>query len=104
MTALPRHRRAGRAFHDLLGVPALDVLASMDAAGDDVPNQTPTHRVELDAVGVRRRDVIVSVEDPFGGGEAVNAICSVNIAASVPATHGVCTCLGSVRSSPRASP
>lgn len=84
---LPRHRRASRAFHDLLGTPSLDVLASMDAAGDDVPNQTPGHRVELDAVGIRRRDVIVSVEDPFGGDGAVNAICRVDIAASVPATH-----------------
>jgi hypothetical protein len=85
--AFPRHRRAGCAFHDLLGAAALDVLAPMDAPGDDVRNQTAGHRVELEAVGVRRRNVIVSVEDPFGDDEAVNAICNVDIAASVPATR-----------------
>ena len=85
--ALPRHRRAGRPFEDLLGAPAADVLASMDAAGDDVPNQAPAHPVALDAVGVRRRDVVISIEDPFGGDDAINAICRVDVSASVPATR-----------------
>jgi GTP cyclohydrolase FolE2 len=85
--ALPRYRRTGQAFQDLLGATAVDVLASMDAAGDDVPNQTPRDDIELDGVGIRRRDVIVSIEDPFGGSGRVNAICTVDIAASVPGTR-----------------
>ena len=84
---LPRHRRARRLFRDLLGATATDVLAAMDAAGDDVPGQPPAHATALDAVGIRRRDVIVAIEDPFERGGHANAVCTVEVTASVPASH-----------------
>lgn len=86
-SAIPRYTRPVQAFDDLFGVPAAGVLVSMDAAGDDVPGQAAAHALALDGVGVRRRDLVVALEDPFGGPEIVNAVCTIRIAATVPATR-----------------
>jgi GTP cyclohydrolase FolE2 len=82
--ALPRYRRSGQSFREMLGAAAADVLAAMDDAGDDVPCQVPREAIDLDGVGIRRHDVIISIEDPFGGQGSVNAVCSLDIAAAVP--------------------
>jgi GTP cyclohydrolase FolE2 len=57
----------------------------MDRAGDDVPNQEPSQPVRLDGVGMRRQAVIVKITDPFGSRDAVSAVCTVDVAAGVPA-------------------
>lgn len=78
-------RRAPAApFDEVFGVRAADVLASMDAAGDDVVNQPPGCGIEIGAVGLRRRDVVVAIRDPFGSPADVSAVCTLDVAAGVP--------------------
>jgi GTP cyclohydrolase FolE2 len=85
--ALPRHRRTGAGFQDAFGVPAADVIAAMDRAGDDVPNQPPAHAVAIDGVGLRRHGLPVRIGDPFGSDADVMAICAVRVTAGVPESH-----------------
>ena len=84
---LPRHARSGSSFRELFDVPAADVLASMDRAGDDVPSGLPEYLLAIDAVGLERRDVVVTIADPFGACGDVTAVCDVNVAAHVPASR-----------------
>ncbi len=86
-TPWPRHTRTGPSFREQFGADAAEVLASMDRAGDDVPNQTPACRIDIAGVGMRRRGIIVSLRDPFESLDEVNAVCTVEISAGVPATH-----------------
>jgi GTP cyclohydrolase FolE2 len=84
---LPRYRRRTRSFEDLFGAPAAAVLASMDAAGDDVPSRPPRQALDIEAVGLRRRDVLLTIADPFETVDTIQAICTVDVAARVPRTH-----------------
>jgi GTP cyclohydrolase FolE2 len=85
--ALPRHRRSGVGFEDTFGVPAADVIAAMDRAGDDVPNQPPAHAVAIEGVGLRRHGLPVRISDPFGSDADVMAVCTVRVTAGVPGSH-----------------
>jgi GTP cyclohydrolase FolE2 len=84
---IPVHVRDNAGFHELLGVPATAVLASMDAADDDVPTHAPAVAARIDAVGMTRHDVLVTIRDPFGSGGPVHAICTLRLTAAVPATR-----------------
>lgn len=85
--ALPRRRRTGAGFEDTFGVPAAEVIAAMDRAGDDVPNQSPAHAVAIEGVGLRRHGLPVRLRDPFGSDADVMAVCTVRVTAGVPGSH-----------------
>jgi GTP cyclohydrolase FolE2 len=74
-------------FERLMGADPALTLASMDAAGDDVANTSPTVAIRIGNVGMRRHDVVVSVRDPFDDRREGQAVCTVDLAASVPVTH-----------------
>src|SRR5436190_9405062 len=86
-TILPRYQRRIQPFQELFGTSPVDVLASMDRAGDDIPNATPSVALDIDAVGVRRRDIVATITDPFGSSNEVSAVCTVYVTASVPRTR-----------------
>jgi GTP cyclohydrolase FolE2 len=83
--ALPRYRRTGPGIQDLFGVSADHVLGSMERAGDDVPGQHPAHELRIEGVALRRRDILVRIQDPFESLDEVTAVCTLQIAAGVPA-------------------
>lgn len=85
--ALPRFRRTGPSFQDLFGVPAADVLTSMDRAGDDVPSGRPFHELDIDAVGMQMRSVVIGIQDPFGSARDVHVVCTVRVSATVPGSR-----------------
>jgi GTP cyclohydrolase-4 len=80
---LPRHTRTDRDFHGTFGRSAEDTLASMDAAGDDVPNQSPRHRLAVARVGMTRSSIPLVVADPFGGPGTVHLSCTVDMHAGL---------------------
>jgi GTP cyclohydrolase FolE2 len=89
-TTLPRWARATPSFRELFGVPPREVIAAMDRAEDDVPNSRPAAQIDIDDVSVRRSDLIVRIDDPFGSSQDVGAVCTVSVAAGVPrARRGV---------------
>jgi GTP cyclohydrolase FolE2 len=85
--SLPRYRRNGPTFRDLFGAAPADVLASMDAAGDDIPNAAPACPIRIEQVGLRRTGIVVGIDDPFGGESPVHAVCTLHVAAGVPVTR-----------------
>ena len=52
-TDLPRHTRARDGFEQVFGRSARATIAAMDAAGDDVADQSPAHPLALRRMGVR---------------------------------------------------
>lgn len=68
-------------------MPAADVIAAMDRAGDDVPNERPAHAVAIESVGLCRRALLVRIGDPFGSDADVMAVCNVRVAAGVPGSR-----------------
>jgi GTP cyclohydrolase FolE2 len=74
-------------FERVIGADSALTLAAMDAAGDDVANARPAVPIRIGEVGMRRRDVLVTVRDPFDERRDVQAVCTVDLAASVPVTH-----------------
>lgn len=74
-------------FEDLIGCAPAPVLQAMESAGDDVPGGAAAVPIDIRAVGMRRRDVLITVDDPLGSGHAVQAVCTIELSASVPRTH-----------------
>jgi GTP cyclohydrolase FolE2 len=74
-------------LEDVLGSAPAPVLEAMEAAGEDVPSTAAPVPIDIQAVGMRRRDVVIAVSDPLGSGRDVSAVCTVDLSARVPATH-----------------
>src|SRR5262245_57880799 len=73
-------------FAERFGASSADVLAAMTAAGDDIASQAAPIALDLDGVGLVRRQVPVAMRNPFSPDETVNAICTVKVTAGVPVT------------------
>jgi GTP cyclohydrolase IV len=75
---LPQHTRAARDFLATFGRSAEDTLASMNEAGDDVPNQSPRHQLAVARVGMTRTSIPLVVANPFGAPGTVHVACTVD--------------------------
>jgi len=88
--ALPHYIRRQPRFEDTFGTSGDDTITTMDAEGDDIPNQAPTHRIPLQKMGVNRLHIPVTILDPFGSSRTVQLQCAVDAYASVaPERRGV---------------
>ncbi len=73
----PQHARGRARFDDQFDRSPQGTMAAMSAAGDDVPNQRPSHAVRLQRMGVTRTAIPVSIVDPFDAGRSVQLGCSI---------------------------
>ncbi len=76
---LAQHTRAPRDFQATFGRSAEDTLASMNEAGDDVPNQSPRHQLAVARVGMTRTSIPLVVANPFGAPGTVHVACTVHM-------------------------
>jgi GTP cyclohydrolase FolE2 len=83
----PALRHGIPTLEDVMGSAPAPVLQAMEAAGEDVPSTAADVPIDIRAVGMRRRDVVIAIGDPLGSGRDVSAVCTVDLAAGVPATH-----------------
>jgi GTP cyclohydrolase FolE2 len=81
---LPVHRRRVETFEAIFKAPVARVLAVMNEAGEDLVDATPRVAIDLRGVGYRRAHVPVSMQDPFGSGALVTAMCNVTVECAVP--------------------
>lgn len=81
---LPEHARPARDFRATFGRSAQDALASMNEAGDDVPNQAPLHPLAVARVGMTRTSVPIVIANPFGAAGTVHLACSVDAHVRLP--------------------
>lgn len=75
---LPTQTRPAHDFEATFGRSAKDALASMNAAGDDIPRQVPRHPIAA-RVGLSRRSVPVTLANPFGQPSLIHLACSVDV-------------------------
>ena len=71
-------------FRELFGASAAAVLHAMNVAEDDVVDQRPEPGGRLQAVGVSRRTVPVTIRNPFDASTLAMAICTVTVSCGVP--------------------
>lgn len=74
---LPTHTRPAPDFQATFGRSAEDTLAGMNAAGDDVPDQSPRHALALTRVGITRTAIPLVIVNPFDTPGTVHLSCSV---------------------------
>ena len=87
---LPHYVRRQPRFEDTFDKPDYHTITAMDAEGDDIPNQTPTHYIPLQKMGVNRLYIPVTIFDPFNISQTVQLQCTVDAYASVaPDKRGV---------------
>src|SRR5687768_223172 len=75
--ALPNHARSTPSFDEVFPRSSWATLEAMDAAGDDVANQPPRTPLALEAIGVNRDAIPVSILDPFDLRGTTRLACSV---------------------------
>jgi GTP cyclohydrolase-4 len=81
---LPKHIRPARDFAATFGQSADATLASMNAAGDDVPNQSPVHPLALARVGMTRTSIPLVIANPFGTPGTVQVACDIDACVALP--------------------
>jgi GTP cyclohydrolase-4 len=82
---LPKHTRPARDFAATFGRSAEATLASMNEAGDDVPNQSPVHPLAVARVGMTRTSIPLVIANPFGAPGTVQVACDVDAYVGLPA-------------------
>jgi GTP cyclohydrolase FolE2 len=74
---LPRNDRAPESFAAAFGSSREETIASMDRAGDDVPDQAPRTPLPVQRIGFVREAIPVSMADPFDPASRVQVSCRV---------------------------
>lgn len=86
-TTLPSHCRNVPMMRELVDADPSAVIAAMDLAGDDIASGSAAILVDIDAVGIQRKDITIAIRDPFGSGTDARAVCTIDLAAKVPAAN-----------------
>lgn len=82
---LALYKRPEDSFESVFDISPQEVIASMDEAGDDIPNQTPEYQITLPTAGVTRRHIPVNITDPLNPGLRSQITCEVVALTEVPA-------------------
>ncbi len=79
------YERPADSFEEVFEQTARNVIARMDATGNDIPHQKPQYQIILPSAGVTREQVPVVITDPLNDNSQTRVMCEVIALTEVPA-------------------
>jgi len=82
--SIPFYNRKRVAFYEKFNIQPGDVIQKMDSAGDDIPHQIPSFPIRISRAGVMRKNIPVTIKNPFDKDTLSRIICEVNLMTGIP--------------------